>query len=389
VKLTTISIRSLTLRRQREKTFFDDDLPGFGVRVRAGGSKSFVVQYKFGSRHRRLTLGAVSALDLGKARTTAKDLLAAVRLGRDPAGEKLEAREQAAETFGALLPRYLAQQRAKLKPRSYVETERHLLVAAKPLHSHPVKKLDRRVIAMRLAATAESSGPVAANRLRASLSTYFTWLAREGLVEVNVVANTNRAPENGARSRVLTDVELRDIWCAAGDDRYGAILRLLMLTGARRDEIGGLQWPEIDLDSALIVLPPTRTKNRRVHEIPLVPAALEILQAQPRRTRDFVFGHVGQGGFQGWSKAKAELDSRLPLPDWRLHDLRRTVSTVMHDRLDVSPHIVEAVLGHISGHKAGVAGHYNYAKYQQAKRNALALWADHIQSIFAAPRAYR
>jgi integrase len=383
VKLTPTSIRTLKLAKHREKTFFDDDLPGFGVRVRAGGSKSFVVQYKFGPRHRRLTLGAVSTLDLGKARATAKDLLAAVRLGRDPAGEKLEAREQAAETFGALLPRYLARQRAKLKPRSYVETERHLLVNAKPLHPHPVKKIDRRTIASRLAAAAESNGPTAANRLRASLSTYFMWLAREGLVEVNVVANTNRAPENGARSRVLADAELRDIWHAVGNDRYGAIVKLLMLTGARRDEIASLQWSEIDVDGALIVLAPARTKNRRVHEIPLTPAALEILRAQPRRTREFVFGSVGQGGFQGWSKSKAELDARLPLPEWRLHDLRRTVSTVMHDRLNVAPHIVEAILGHISGHKAGVAGVYNYAKYQQEKRRALALWADHLAKVVA------
>jgi integrase len=156
-----------------------------------------------------------------------------------------------------------------------------------------------------------------------------------------------------------------------------------MLTGARRDEIASLQWSEIDVDGALIVLAPARTKNRRVHEIPLTPAALEILRAQPRRTREFVFGSVGQGGFQGWSKSKAELDARLPLPEWRLHDLRRTVSTVMHDRLNVAPHIVEAILGHISGHKAGVAGAYNYAKYQQEKRRALALWADHLAKVVA------
>ena len=156
-----------------------------------------------------------------------------------------------------------------------------------------------------------------------------------------------------------------------------------MLTGARRDEVASLQWSEIDLDGALIVLPPARVKNRRIHEIPLAPAALEILQAQPRRSSDFVFGHVGQSGFQGWSKAKAELDARLRLPAWRLHDLRRTTSTIMHDRLDVPPHIVEAVLGHVSGHKAGVAGHYNYAKYQQAKRAALTLWADHLAKVVA------
>jgi Arm DNA-binding domain len=106
MKLTLPSIRSLTLPQgQREKTFFDDDLPGFGVRVRAGGSRTFVVQYKFGRRHRRVNLGGVDSLDLSKARATAKDLLAAVRLGRDPASEKQAAKAKADETFGAQLPR--------------------------------------------------------------------------------------------------------------------------------------------------------------------------------------------------------------------------------------------------------------------------------------------
>jgi integrase len=392
MKLTTVAVRTLSLGRgESERTFFDDTLPGFGVRVRSTGARVYVLQYKIGAQHRRLTLGAVSSLDLGKARATAKDLLAAVRLGRDPFAERTEARAQAAETFGALLPRYLSRQREKLKPRSYVETERHLLVNAKRLHTRAVKAIDRRMIAALLGEAAEARGPVAANRLRASLSTYFMWLAREGLVEVNVVANTNRAPESGARSRVLTDNELRDIWNAAGDDRYGSIVKLLTLTAARRDEIASLAWSsEIDLDNALIVLPPERTKNLRQHEIPLSVPALAILQAQPRRG-DFVFGGVGQSGFQGWSKSKAELDVRIaaarnaagkaPMSEWRLHDLRRTASTVMHDALAIAPHYVEAVLGHVSGHKAGVAGHYNFARYQTEKRRALELWGEHLFAV--------
>ena len=391
MKLTTASIRSLALPRGlQEKTFFDDDLPGFGLRVRAGGARSFVVQYKFGSQHRRLVLGAAAALDLGKARATARDVLAAVRLGRDPFSERGEARAQAAEQFGGLLPRYLARQKAKLKPRSLVETERHLLVNAKPLHARPVKAIDRRMIAALLAGIAESRGPAAANRVRASLSTYFMWLAREGLVDANVVANTNRAPESGARSRVLADDELRDIWDAAGDDRYGSIVRLLTLTAARRDEIASLRWAEADLDAALIVLPPERTKNRRQHEIPLSPPALAILKAQPRRS-DFVFGGAGQSGFAGWSKSKSEIDVRLltarkaagraSICEWRLHDLRRTASTVMHDQLGIAPHYVEAVLGHVSGHKAGVAGVYNYARYGKEKRAALDRWAEHVIAV--------
>jgi integrase len=121
------------------------------------------------------------------------------------------------------------------------------------------------------------------------------------------------------------------------------------------------------------------------------------LQAQPRRigsydaSRQFAFGGVGQSGFQGWSKAKTELDARLlaareaagkaPIAEWRLHDLRRTASTIMHDRLGIAPHYVEAVLGHVSGHKAGVAGHYNYARYEVEKRNALTRWAEYLTAV--------
>ena len=160
MKITATSVRSLALPEGlREKTYFDDDLPGFGVRVRAGGSRTYVCQYKFGSQHRQLNLGAVGSIDIGKARATARDLLAAVRLGRDPAGEKIEARQQAAETFGALLQRYLARQRAKLKPRSYVETERHLLINAKPLHSRAVKSIDRRTIAALLSGSRTRAAP--------------------------------------------------------------------------------------------------------------------------------------------------------------------------------------------------------------------------------------
>ena len=394
MKLTVANVRTVALPRgKRERTFFDDDLPGFGVRVREAGGRVFVVQYKHGRQHRRLTIGDVATLDLSKARSAAKNILAAVRLGRDPFAERSEARAQAAETFGALLPRYLARQRAKLKPRSYVETERHLLVHAKPLHSRPVATIDRRTIAARLAEIADSNGPTAANRVRASLGTYFTWLAREGLIEANIVANTNRAPESGPRDRVLSDNELRQIWNAcAGLGQYGEIVKLLMLTGARRDEIGALRWSEVDLEGATIILPPDRVKNRRQHEIPVSGAVLNILLSQQGRSladgspREFVFGR-GAGPFSGWSKSKDELDAQIaesngtPLPDWRIHDLRRTTSTRMHDPIGIAPHVVEALLNHISGHKAGVAGVYNYAAYQREKRNALDRWAEYVLAL--------
>ena len=397
MKITSKSIQNLTLRHdQREKTFFDDDLPGFGVRVRAGGSMMYVVQYKVGPKHRRLTLGAVGgALDLTKARTAAKDALAAVRLGRDPAGEKIEARQLAAETFGALLPRFLARQRAKLKPRSYQETERHLLAHGKAFHGLPVKKIDRRTIATRLAEIEEHSGPAASNRVRASLSAYLSWLAREGYVDANPVGFTNRAVENGARNHVPSDADLRTIWLALGDDEYGVILKLVMLTGARRDEIGDLRWSEIDLDAAVIRLPPPRVKNKREHLIPLSEPALTILKAQPRRSasdgtlRDHVFGRGVGRGYQGWSKSKTELDARIikathgkGIEPWTLHDFRRSFSTSLHGkRFGVPPHLVEALLGHVGGHKGGVAGVYNKEIYLDERRRALARWAEYLMAV--------
>jgi integrase len=397
VKLTTTAIRALTLPPGvNDRVFFDQDLPGFGLRVRASGVHSWMIQYAIAGRTRRVVLGLASAIDPGKARATAKMLLAQVRLGRDPAAEKHRAKAKAAETFGALLPRFLERQRTRQKPRSYEETERHLLAHANPLHGHPVESVERRMIATRLAEIETRSGPAASNRVRASLSAYFTWLAREGYVEANPVAFTNKAIENGARSRVTSDDELRTIWLALDDDQYGAIIKLLLLTGARRDEIGSLCRSEIDVDAATITLPPSRTKNKREHIIPLSEPARAILAAQPHRTeadgndRDHIFGSGVKRGFQGWSKSKADLDARIVdgrhgrAFDWRLHDFRRSLSTSLHERFNVPPHVVEAILGHVSGHKAGVAGVYNKALYLDERRRALERWGAHIMGIVTA-----
>lgn len=393
MRLTATTIRTLTLPAGKaDLVFWDTSLPGFGCRVRAGGSKTWIVQYAIAGRTRRMVLGSVTTLDPGKARDTAKDLLAAVRLGRDPVGEKSEARARAAETFGALLPRFLERQRARLKPRSFEETERHLTMHAKPLHARPIEAIDRRTVAARLAEIADRSGPAASNRVRTSLSAYLGWAAREGYVENNAVAYTNKAVENGSRERVLTDAELRRVWNAADDDQYGAVIKLLMLSGARRDEIASLCWSEIDFEAATITLSPARTKNRREHVIPLSDPARAILTAQSRRVeadgglRDHVFGHGIGRGYQDWSGSKADLDARIAAKgealDWTPHDFRRSLSTALHERFGVPPHVVEAILGHIGGYRSGVRGVYNKALYLEERRRALERWADHLDRLF-------
>ena len=335
-----------------------------------------------------MNLGAVSAISFGKTRETAKDLYARVRLGQDPASEKAEARIKAAETFAAVAARFLEYKRTRLRPRSYPDVERHLLVHAKALHGLQLAKIERRDIATVIAAVADNSGAVTGNRVRTSLSTFFSWAMMYGLIEGNPVAGTARNREH-SRERVLDPVELRAIWNNLADDHYGAIVKLLALTGQRAGEIAALRWSEIHGNT--VVLPSDRTKNHRVHVVPLSAAARAILEAQPRRTnaagreRDLIFGH-GEGAFSGWSKAKGELDARItavigkPLPHWTPHDLRRTAATQMAE-LGVQPHVIEGVLNHVSGHRAGVAGIYNRASYEREKTIALDLWADRLMAI--------
>jgi len=389
MKLTRAAVQGLKLPTGKaEAIFFDDEIPGFGLRVRAGGSRSWIVQYKIGAKHRRLTLGSISLLDPAKARDKARDVLAAVRLGQDPASAKIESRAKAAETFGVLVNRFLARQRGRLKPRSYAETERYLLYRWKPLHGLPLAKVSRGMVASQLAGMADNAGPITADHARAALSTFFAWAIRDGLAEANPVVGTNKAADVKSRERVLSDAELAAIWNALSSNQYGAIVKLLILTGQRRDEIGGLRRSEVDLSRRLISLPGERTKNGKPHEIPLANTAVDVIEAQPRRSeRELIFGE-GEGPFQGWSRAKASLDKRIAaLADkngrvalWRLHDVRRTVATRMSD-LGVQPHVVEAVLNHVSGHKAGVAGVYNRSLYGPEKRAALELWANRVLTI--------
>ena len=215
VKLTATVVRALALPEGvKDHTWFDTDVKGFGLRLRESGASRWVFQYKFGSQHRRMVLGATSELSVGDARKTAELLKARVRLGQDPATEKADARVKAAETFGATLPAYLAHQRATLRPRSYPDVERHLLSNAKLLHPMQLAKIERRDIATVLASVGKNSGLVTSNRVRTSLSAFFSWAMTQGLVDLNPVVGTLKHAER-ARERVLAPHELRAIWQAS------------------------------------------------------------------------------------------------------------------------------------------------------------------------------
>jgi integrase len=360
---------------------WDSDIAGFGYRLRAGSNPTWVFQHRVGRKQRRITIGAATAISAKDARATAAGLYHRTKLGQDPAGDKAKAVQAQGETFKAALDIYLNRQAERLRPRSYVEVRRHLAVHAIPLHHLPLASIDRRTVAKLFAKLGDESGPVAANRTRASCAAFLAWAMREGIADSNPIIGTNKAPER-SRDRVLTNDELRKLWTAtAGSDQHSAIVRLLLLTGCRREEIGGLAWQEIDFDRALITLPAARVKNARPFDLPLSDTAVEILKAQPRRAgRDYIFGEGPSRGFRGWSQGKVALDQRASIAAWHLHDLRRTAATGMAD-IGILPHVIEAALNHQSGAKAGIAGIYNRASYANEKRQALDRWAEHVLAI--------
>jgi integrase len=186
-----------------------------------------------------------------------------------------------------------------------------------------------------------------------------------------------------ASDTALFEPALSEVWRAVGDNTYGTVVRLLILTGQRREEIGALRWSEIDFTAQMIRLPGERVKNGRAHDVPLSEPAMRLIAAMPQRIdSEFVFG------IRGFSVPKRALDERIaaarqaagiaPMAPWVLHDLRRSLATGLGERLGVAPHVVEAILNHVDGHKRGVAGVYNRAVYEKEKRAALCAWADHV-----------
>ena len=363
--------KSVVDRLQPGSMVWDTQLIGYGVR-RQRRSAFYLIRYRINGRQRFLTLGRHGAFTPDTARREATRLLGVVASGTDPARERVTP----TETFGAELEKYLERKRGVLRPRTMVEVERYLRQQCKSLHSLPLTSIDRRTVALTLAEIEQASGPVARNRARTSLSAMFAYAIREGLTETNPVAGTGKAFENGGRERVLSKEELATILRALDDGPFSEIIKILLLTGQRRSEIGGLRWSEIDFERGLIIFPPDRCKNGRQHELPISSQVKAILERQPRNG-EWVWGCE----WSSWSEPKAKLDRRLNgIAPWTIHDARRAAATHMAE-LGVLPHILENILNHVSGHRAGVAGIYNRSKCQDQMREALQMWGTYIDRL--------
>jgi integrase len=397
MKLTAKTITALILPPGKSDVIhFDDDLPRFGYRLRDASDgkilRSWIVQYKKAGRSARVRIGDAGAITAEAARAEARRILARVDLGEDPAADRRDRREKDRYSLRSVIDEYLETRRPpqtdrerkdkkRLRPKSYREVRRYLLDTFRPLHSTPVDRLTRKDIAFHLARIKRERGVSVEGCARAALNTFFSWAMTMGLIEHNPVIGTPMPGRAEPRSRVLSDEELVAIWRACQDDDFGRIIKLLILLGARRQEVGGMTWDELsglDGPQPTWVLPSERSKNHRAHTLPLMPMALDIIRAVPRMaSRRCLFGVHSDKGFAAWDKGHKALVERSGVHNWLPHDIRRSFSTKLHD-LGVEPHIVEALLNHYSGHRASSAGVYNLAKYLPQMRNVLALWERYV-----------
>jgi integrase len=260
--------------------------------------------------------------------------------------------------------------------------------------SRTIENIRKRDIVALIDGIADRGAKIMANRTLAHVKRLFRWAAARDIIESDPAAHVEKPAPETRRDRVLTHDELTTIWAAAAARGFpfGPAVQLLVLTAARREEVFGLSWREVDLDSAAIRLPAERAKTKEGRTIPLSPVALSLLGELPRFVGgDFVFGQGGQAPFANVGHAKARLDRVIavdrgePMQAWRLHDIRRTVATGLQ-RLGTRLEVIEAVLGHVSGSRAGVVGIYQRHRFEDEARTALTAWGKHVLRLLSPDR---
>jgi integrase len=357
--------------------YFDRGFPGLALRVSYGGAKSFVFFYRACGKLRRMTLGCYPAMSLAAAREAWREARIEAQAGRDPASSRK--RERPATSFAGVAEEWLKRDQAQ--NRSSSEVKRILDRDVLPFWSHrQIADLGRRDVLDLIDAIADRGAIVMARRVHAHLHRLFRWSVGRGIIAASPMADLPKPGAETKRDRVLTDDELATVWRAsdAMGWPFGPAFQLLLLTGARRDEINSLRWSEIR-DGA-IHLEGARTKNNQPHRIPLAALARALIETLPRIAKsDLVFTTNGKTPVSGWSRAKARIDPEILTP-WRIHDLRRTVATGLQ-KLGVSLQVIEAVLGHVSGSRAGVVGIYQRHSFDAEKAAALEAWGAHVMAL--------
>jgi len=389
MKLTEKTIENLkTTQGQKDRIVFDDDVRGLGLRVTASGSKSYLSQFNFQGKRRRVPIGSQSTLSLADAREIVKRHAGDVARGIDPAAVRIAEREAAkAEhlALGKLIGDWSEIRLRDRRERYRTEAVRALRHAFDRFWDRPVEELTKRiVIDWRNSSLRAGKASMASATLKYGKAA-FSWAMADELVALSPFAGIE-AIELTSRDRVLTDKELVAVWRAAGSraGSFGRIVRALILTGQRRDEVGGMARDELAADLSTWSLPPSRVKNGRKvttsHDVPLAPAMRELIASAPDLGGRHVFPGLHDKPFAGWATMKEQLDRDSAVTGWHLHDLRRTVATGLQ-QMGVRLEVTEAILNHRSSTRGGIVGVYQRFDWAAEKRAALDAWAQHVEAI--------
>ncbi|SDX55552.1 tyrosine-type recombinase/integrase [Thiocapsa roseopersicina] len=411
IQLTDAAVKRLKTPTETDRIeYWDTKTSGLGLRVSSSGVRTWVMLLRVLKdgrwKQQRLTLGRYPGVTLAQARAKAIEAKGKAEQGEDP-GAALRATKTAMvddsrNTFetvvGEFLTLYRGRKKRKPAPRTLAEIKRVLgsdLFAE--WRARPMTKITRRDVMDVLDVLTARGAEVMANRTLAYLSMLFGWALQREIIAADPTEHVKKPGAEQSRERVLTLEEMRAIWKATEPtqanhgDLFAGIVRTLMMTGQRREEVGGMRWSEIDGETW--TLPDERTKNHREHIVHLSAAVLAILKERKAEQEamgiksEFVFttGIQRKGNppssFSGWSKSKERLDRRAEIAAWTLHDLRRTLATRMAEDLNIPPHVIEATINHVSGSRAGVAGTYNRALYLPERRAALDGWAGYVLQI--------
>jgi integrase len=359
------------------------------------GKAGWALRYRIGGKPRKLTIGDYPAIGLAKARTEALKAKSALADGTDPAGAKraTKAASKATKRVGAdIVERVIAdfvRLYAKPNTRDWRESERLLAEFATAWKGRPLSEIGKPDIHRVLDAVVARGSPVTANRKFAQLRKMCKWAVSRGIIDRNPCDGIDPPSAEKSRDRILDSDETRLVWRAAGDlgFPFGPIVRLLILTGQRRSEVGGMEWRELDFENGLWSIPASRSKNKRQHILPLSLQAVEIIKALPRFSGSrFVFS-PGETAPSGFSRAKTRLDALIAklnggetIASWILHDLRRSTASGLA-ALGINLPVIERCLNHVSGSFAGIVGVYQRHNFADEMRAAMERWGRHIEAL--------
>jgi len=354
---------------------FDLGYSGLALRIGHGGSKSFEMFYRVHGKLRRESFGRWPEVSLAAARDRWRKTRESIARGEAPQRESKTVPN--AMLFESVIEEWIRRDQSGNKASSLYQTTRmieHDLLPA--WRGRSITDISKRDVIALLDSIVDRGAVVKARRVHAGLHRFFKWAVSREVLAAHPMNGLERPGSEHSRERVLTDAELARVWKGAGDvPVFGDVVRLLVLTGSRLNEIAQLKWSEIHGDH--ILLSNGRTKSGVQHVIALTPAARKILDHMPH-IGDYAFSLDGQKPVSGWSRGKANIDKACGVESWRIHDLRRTVSTRMNELGLAEPHVIEAILGHTL---RGVQVVYNRAKHEAAKRQALEAWASHVTAL--------